>query len=212
MKKTIVIPLLIAILIISCILPTELLPTPSALPPISTSLVPTDTPIDPQQVVLARAGEVVLALKNQDMLALVGNVHPDAGLRLSPYAYVQETDLVFPFGQIARLPGDTTIYHWGLYDGSGFDINLTYSDYYKEFIYDVDFASAPQISINQRVGLGNTMDNSLTFYPGAIIVEYHFPGFDPSYQGMDWRSLRLVFKEYLGEWYLIGIIHDEWTI
>jgi hypothetical protein len=44
-----------------------------------------------------------------------------------------------------------------------------------------------------------------------MIVEYYFPGFDPQYGGMDWRSLRLVFSDHGGTWYLAGIIHDEWT-
>jgi hypothetical protein len=29
---------------------------------------------------------------------------------------------------------------------------------------------------------------------------------------MDWRSLRLVFEEQGGSWYLVGIVHDQWTI
>jgi (p)ppGpp synthase/HD superfamily hydrolase len=44
------------------------------------------------------------------------------------------------------------------------------------------------------------------------MVEYHFSGFDPKYEGMDWRSLRLVFEEKDNIWHLVGIIHDQWTI
>jgi hypothetical protein len=29
---------------------------------------------------------------------------------------------------------------------------------------------------------------------------------------MDWQSLRLVFEETAGNWYLVGIVHDQWTI
>jgi (p)ppGpp synthase/HD superfamily hydrolase len=29
---------------------------------------------------------------------------------------------------------------------------------------------------------------------------------------MDWRSLRLVFEKKNDIWYLVGIIHDQWTI
>jgi len=28
-----------------------------------------------------------------------------------------------------------------------------------------------------------------------MVVEYHFPGIDPQYGGLDWRSLRLVFQQ-----------------
>jgi hypothetical protein len=60
--------------------------------------------------------------------------------------------------------------------------------------------------------VGNSIDNSQEYYPGARIVEYYFPGFDPQYAGMDWRSIRLVFMEENNIWYLVGIIHDQWTI
>jgi hypothetical protein len=168
--------------------------------------------MSPEQAVRARAGEVIQALKNQDMLALSGYVHPVNGLRFSPYAYVKDSDLVFPADKIAVLMSDSTQYSWGLYDGSGLPIDLTFAEYYSKFVYDVDFANAPQVELNQRIGVGNSMDNSQEFYPGAMIVEYHFPGFDPQYQGMDWRSLRLVFMDYNNTWYLVGFIHDQWTI
>lgn len=43
-------------------------------------------------------------------------------------------------------------------------------------------------------------------------VEYHFPGFEKKYEGKDWKSLRLVFEKKNDRWYLVGIVHDQWTI
>jgi hypothetical protein len=171
----------------------------------------TPPPLTALQTVQALSTEVINALKDQNMLALSGATHPTQGLRFTPYAYVQDTDLVFDAGQVAGLMSDTTKYTWGVFDGSGEPIEMTFPEYYARFIYDVDFANAPQVAVNQRLGMGNSIDNSSEFYPGAMIVEYYFPGIDPQYQGMDWRSLRLVFQEYEGIWYLVGIIHDEWT-
>ena len=172
---------------------------------------PTATPRDPETEVLTRAAQVVLLLKEQDMAGLAEVTHRNVGIRFSPYAYVQPTDLIFLKGQVAGLMGDATVYHWGIYDGSGMDIDLTFADYFAEFVYDVDFASAPQVAVNQRLGVSNSIDNSAEVYAGNMIVEYHFPGFDPQYEGMDWRSLRLVFKYCQGSYDLVGIIHDEWT-
>ncbi len=61
------------------------------------------------------------------------------------------------------------------------------------------------------IGRSNTSNNNFEIYSNAIIVEFHFSGFDSKYEGMDWESLRLVFEEKDGTWYLIGIIHDQWT-
>ncbi len=104
-----------------------------------------------------------------------------------------------------------TVYHWGDYDGSGLPIDLTPGEYYNRFIYDRDFANPEEISYNRIIGQGNTINNTFEMYPEAIIVEYHFSG-TPEYAGMDWRSLRLAFEEKDNIWYLVGIIHDEWTI
>jgi hypothetical protein len=45
-----------------------------------------------------------------------------------------------------------------------------------------------------------------------MMIEYYFPGFDPQYGGLDWRSIRLVFVQHGMDWYLTAIIHGEWTI
>jgi hypothetical protein len=177
------------------------------------SIVPLPSqPPSTQQITIDRAFIILSALKYKDMSKLSQYVHPQAGLRFSPYATVKDTDQVFQADKVAGLMADPTVYLWGNYDGSGEPINLTFADYYSKFVYDEDFASAPQLALNDRLGTGNSIDNSQEFYPGAMIVELYFPGFDPQYAGMDWRSLRLVFMQEDGTWYLVGIIHDQWTI
>ncbi|OGO27868.1 MAG: hypothetical protein A2136_00420 [Chloroflexi bacterium RBG_16_54_11] len=158
-----------------------------------------------------RAFEVIGVLKTQDMPALSGFVHPVQGLRLSPYAFVMDTDQLFSAEQIANMPADSKTYHWGEHAGSGEPIDVSFMDYYSRFIYDVDFANAPEISLDHPMGMGSSIDNAYEFYPGSMIVEFYFSGFDPQYGGMDWRSLRLVFGEYESVWYLVGMIHNQWT-
>jgi len=165
--------------------------------------------------VAARASEAIMALKDGDLDALSSLVHPDRGMRFSPYATVQAGDggdLVFSADELQSLMADPTVYYWGIYDGSGMPIELTFRQYYEEFVYDVDFARPDVVGFNERVGQGNSIDNIASAYPGGVMVEYHFEGFDPEYAGMDWRSLRLVFEEEDGIWYLVGIVHDQWTI
>jgi hypothetical protein len=185
--------------------------TQAAEPTAYPEMAATATPADPETIVRALADQALLAIKDKNMQALSSLVSPAGGVRFSPYGFVRDEDLMFTAAELAGIMDNPGLLMWGAYDGSGEPINLTFADYYAEFIYDVDFASAPQVSINERLGQGNTLDNATEFYPGAMIVEYHFPGFDEQYQGMDWRSLRLVFQDYKGRWVLVGIIHDEWT-
>jgi len=159
------------------------------------------------------AKEAVNALRDKDMEKLSELVHPEKGVRFSPYAFVDvKNDLVFAANDVKNLLSDTTIYTWGSYDGTGDPIELTFDEYYKKFIYDADFANAEQVGYNEILGKGNTIENSAEVYKDSVVVEYHFSGIDPKYEGMDWRSLRIVFEKFEDSWYIVGIIHDQWTI
>jgi hypothetical protein len=98
-----------------------------------------------------------------------------------------------------------------VYDGSGEPIDLTFRGYFERFIYDADFARPDVVGFDEEVGWSSMVNNIAEVYPTAMTVEYHFEGFEPQYEGMDWRSLRLVFEYEAGAWYLVGIVHDEWT-
>ncbi|MEG6614289.1 hypothetical protein V6C42_15715 [Pseudoclostridium thermosuccinogenes] len=159
-----------------------------------------------------RATEVLTALKDYDLKKLSQYIHPDKGVRFSPYGYVDvKENLVFTAEEIESMD-ESKVYMWGYYDGSGEPIELTFPDYHKRFIYDEDFINADEVGYNKALGHGNSLNNSFEVYKNSIIVEYHFPGIDPQYEGMDWRSLRLVFEKKSDQWYIVGIIHDQWTI
>ncbi len=51
-----------------------------------------------------------------------------------------------------------------------------------------------------------------TLFSGAQVIEYHFSGFDPEYQGLDWKSLYIVFVPEGEALVLRAIAHGQWTI
>ena len=161
--------------------------------------------------VSTQAGQIIWALKQKDMETLSRLVHPDKGVRFSPYTYVRNEDLVFGPADIQNLMLEKGIHNWGYFDGTGQPIDLTPAEYFLRFVYDSDFVRPHQVGCNTVIGRGNTINNIATFYPRAIFIEYHFTGKDPQQSGLDWRSLRLVLEEQKGVWYLVGIVHDEWT-
>lgn len=162
---------------------------------------------------LMTALNAIQLIKSKDLAGLSALVHPEKGLRLTPYPHVDvKADKVFTAQAVAGLATDTTVYQWGSYDGSGEPIKLNFNDYYQRFIYDHDFALAPIIGNNHAVSTGNTIDNVQQAYPSGKFVEFYFPGFDPKYEGIDWSSLKLVFEQQNGTWYLVGIVHGQWTI
>lgn len=168
---------------------------------------------DARKLIAQRADEVIRALKHYDVRRFAGYVHPKKGVRLSPYAYVDpEDDVRLTARELVRASESGEKHIWGTYDGRDADIFLTFPDYYRDFIYDHDFENVEQVGYNKFIGKGNTINTAWDVYPNAIIVEYHFPGFDAELAPADWSSLRLVFEELDHQWYVVAIIHDEWTI
>src|SRR5262245_37237413 len=172
------------------------------------------TPAAAERIIVGRAQQVMSALKAGDMVKFATFVHPQKGVRFSPYASVlPDEDRVVKKNQLAHMWAGNTRHKWRAYDGSGDPIRLTFKKYHRRFILHHDFSHAQSARYNGEIlGHGNTINNVRAIYPGAIAVEHHFPGFDPKVSGMDWTSLWLVFEKKGNEWYLVGIVHDEWTI
>lgn len=166
----------------------------------------------PENKLPLRIIDVIDAIKNKNMDKLASYTHPAKGLRFSPYGYIDvKTSRVFTADEVKSLVENSQTYTWGNYDGSGEPINMNFNDYYEKFIYDKDFANPQIIGNNTIVGQGNSLINIKEVYPDSYFIELHFKGFDTKYSGIDWESLRLVFQEEKGEWYLVSIIHDQWT-
>jgi len=154
----------------------------------------------------------ILALKNKDMKTLAA-MAGEKGVRFSPYSYIDlEKDVVLEPIVLENAYILSRTFVWGSYDGSGEPIDLPFAQYFDKFVYDKDFMNAPDVKFNEIIGTGNTINNIIEAYPDAEFAEYHFTGFDAQYEGMDWESLRLVFEKKDGNYYLVGIIHDGWTI
>ncbi len=158
------------------------------------------------------SNNILNALKNKDMNFIKDYVGAK-GVRFSHSTYVNvDRDVVLTKNEIANAFNSNKIYLWGVSDGKGENINLNFSDYYKKYIYDKDFLNADLIGNDVFIGTCNTINNAKQVYVNSKIIEYHFKGFDPQVAGIDWESLRLVFENQNNNWYLVGIIHAQWTV
>lgn len=162
---------------------------------------------------LTTIGQQVLeSLRNGEYNQLTPLIHPELCLRFSPYQYLNIDNRIICPSEITSYTSSTEPFYWGQYDGTGKEINLTFIEYHQQFVYDQDYLKPSVVGFNVEVSLGNSINNIQEIFPDGIMIEYYFPGFDPQYGGMDWRSLRLVFVQENGQWYLTAIIHGEWTI
>ncbi len=164
-------------------------------------------------IIEVRAKDLLKAIEDKDAEKISEYVHPVKGVRFTPYTTVSiESDRVFNKVDIVKFFEDENSYEWGYYDGSGFEIILTPSQYYENFIYSEDFMNAPEVGYNEVLSFGNMIENQFEVYESPIVVEYYIPEINPEFDGLDWQSLRLVFEEFEGSWLLVGIIHNQWTI
>lgn len=162
--------------------------------------------------VLGVASTVIAALQARDGPGFAALAHPEKGVRFSPYAAVDtDTDMVFSQAQLKGFWDDPQQYAWGAYDGSGDPIELTPRDYHARFIMDRDFANPTRVGIDDDRAHGNMLNNAETVYPKGARIEFYIAPSDKDAAGLDWAALRLVFEPYRGRWYLVAVIHDEWT-
>ena len=154
------------------------------------------------------------ALSRRDIDSLAKLAHPDSGIRFTPYPHVdtaQDRRLTPAQLRAEWAKPDSAI--WGVQDGSGEPIRLTFRGYVDRFVYDFDVLHAPRIARDSApMGTGNAKFNVPQVYSSDAILEFNTPGADPKYGGMDWRSLWIVLRRYSDRWVVIGIVHGAWTI
>lgn len=177
------------------------------------SITATGTNVCTNTSALDTAKAILQSLKDKDIQTLATYINLATKVRFSPYSYVNTgLDIMMDAQETLEAYKDTerVINRW-IQDGSGEPINLTMQKYFQRFVYDTDFVNAPEVIQNQEIMRGNIINNVSDVYKNVEIIEFYIPGTNPKYGGMDRRSLTLVLKKIDEKWYLIGVIHNEWT-
>jgi len=166
-------------------------------------------------ILLKTTQNILTLLKSKNYSAFANYIHPVEGIRFSPYGFVDTAhDIKLSKQKFINEAGKSLqdMIIWGEFDGTGDPIKMTLNNYMQRFVYDVDFVKPEKRSVNGFIGSGNSLNNLELVYKNCDFTESHFSGFDKKYAGMDWKSLRLVFKARDRKFFLVGIVHDEWTI
>lgn len=164
-----------------------------------------------QDSIKATGRQILTFLKTKNYPELV-KYFSNEGVRFSPYAYIDKaTSKILTPDDFLNAINKKQTFTWGSFDGTGDQINLTVNDYLDKFVYTADFLNAEAVGINEVIKQGNSKNNLKDFYPNHFFIDYHFSGFEQKYKGMDWASLRLVFEKQDGQYFIVAIIHDQWT-
>jgi hypothetical protein len=166
-------------------------------------------PLDAAEtIVRAQSAEIVRHFMDRDMTHMIRHVHPNHGVRFSPYATLTKADVVFTPQQMLNLFNNKKAYAWGIYPGTGDPVKMTFGEYYKRFVYARDFSQAPDVTYNAVARPGSTGNNSASFFEGSRFIDYHWPGTEAA-GGKDWKTLRMVFMPWQNNWLLVAVVNDE---
>ncbi|MDQ1855069.1 hypothetical protein [Chryseobacterium sp. WLY505] len=165
-----------------------------------------------KEAVLKQANDEVLkALKAKDYATFASLIHPQKGVRFSMYAFVNlKEDKHFSKADFEKYQPTKTLFTWGAQDGSGDLYKATINDYLGKWVFSKDFTTS-QYSLNKFIGGGNSLNNLKEIYPKADFTENYIKGTE-KYSEMDWKTVRFVFEEFQGKYYLIAVVNDQWTI
>lgn len=134
------------------------------------------------------------------------------GASISADAYVQPalTDrVVVTAADLDSGSNDMRI--WGYTDGVGSPIVDTVDGFMAEYRRSLALLEPDTVGIDRRVGLGNTIDNLAAEFPEARIVEYHRRG-RGELADFNWSSVRMALELRDGDWQLVGLTSDGWTV
>lgn len=169
------------------------------------------TTITREEIIKEANDEILKTIKSKDYKRFAEFIHPEKGVRFSMYAFVDpKEDKQFSKADFEKYQPTKTIFTWGTMDGSGDLYKATIDDYFVKWLYSKDFVTG-QFSLNQFQGKGNSLNNLKEIYPKADFTENFIKGSQANAE-MDWKCLRLVFEEFRGKYYLVGVINDQWTI
>jgi len=172
-----------------------------------------------QSEIIEKSNDIVNLLKNSNIEQLKKYLHPKKGARITLDGYIREDyDVILKPSELDYLLENETKLLWGYSDGKGDPINLSVLGFFKEY-FSYDFTDSDSVVNEIRQGGSNSIDNLTEIYPNKDFVNYYIP-YASTYldegvekpQTLDWHALNLVFDEYQGKIYLIGIIKDNWTI
>lgn len=178
----------------------------------------TGTPLEVSNKVVQSVNQVFSS--NAD-ISLLTTFFDKQGVRFAPYYYLTVNDLILNAADVKAdwVAAPPTLRTWGEMDGSGEAIELSLRDYFSRFVWDFPYHTDAKVTLIRAdadfSSRGNTINNVLKNYPMPQyrVIEYHQPGTNPDFSGMDWSSLMVVIKD-LGsqQWSLVALIHGRWTI
>ncbi len=181
---------------------------------------PSITPEKAQVIIEDRSNQVAAALTHDDIIALDAMIHPQKGMWiiLDNYRYsYTHPDVHLNSGKLSIQYNEPDEVKWGgVYNNPEEPIMMTTKDFFAKY-YFRDFKTVTQVGYNEIIvnleyNKGREPESLFYDMPKAIMVEYYFEPLKTAVFEFDWKMVRFFFEEYNGQWYLIGLMYDEFRM
>ncbi len=173
--------------------------------------VKAESPQSVQSSVMNKAYQIVNLIKEEKMEKLADYIHPKKGVLFSPYGTIDKKRAqVFMPPLIKDLFDNSKQMEWGINPETGDPIRQNFEDYFDHYVHDAEYDETDFVTYDGVHEEANRVQNVDETFTESHYVEFFVPGSE-DFEGMDWKSLILVFNEYGGKPYLVGIIHDQWV-
>lgn len=157
-----------------------------------------------------RSEEIIHTLKKKNYEEFSQYIHSKKGITFSIYPNINpEKDKHFSAEDFDKYIKTETKFTWGEQDGTGDLLVLPIRDYIHDWVFKRDFTDSEYFE-NQFKGSGNTLNTIKKNYPNCVFTENFIAGTE-IYSGMDWNSLILIYEEYEGKLFLVGLVNNGWT-
>lgn len=171
--------------------------------------------VDLEDELIKSSAEIFTHLQNEDFEKLAEKVDPVEGITFSLFAdFGAEPGYGGEYVKLSKKEIKSATdkqFVWG-YDDSDKEYKMTLRDYVNEVLLKLngEEVTYEKITFNQSAfeygGVINTIHEN---YPDAKYVEYYAP--DKSGDNRSFQSIRFIFQERDGVWFLIGISRDVAT-
>lgn len=161
---------------------------------------------DPETAALL--DELKSAVQNRDGESLAAITMPDRGLRIR--RYWDSEGVRFENQQVNSLFDITESYFWGVQDGSGEDINGSFSEVMLPLL-DRDLLGSTQTGCNEILNGGTAGIIQLPFrYEGVNYYSAYRPA--PAGQELDWGTWVAGIERWQDEYFISFLVHYQWEI
>jgi len=161
---------------------------------------------DPETAALL--DQLKTAIQNRDGEALAAISNPERGLRFRRYWWSE--GVRFENQQINNLFNLTQSYFWGVADGSGEDINGSFSEIMLPLL-ERDLLEATEIGCNEILSGGTAgIIQPPPRYEGANYYSLYRPA-SPE-QELDWGSWVIGIERWQGTYFVSFLVHYQWEI